>query len=164
MCACSEYEDLEFLRKVITKRLKDSRILKKQLEVVAKHPEKEHKLYRCNSCCQFWQGSRAWNWGNDEYLFKVPTITPEEWLVEVFVQPDELLIFTGALGRFLEENTFTDKEELCSVKECSKKSVSGTLNCLRHHIESLQRGRVMPAYPSGRWFEPYERENIVPAL
>lgn len=164
MCSCSEYEDLEFLRKVITKRIKESRSLKKSFVLVAEHPDKEHKLYRCGECGQLWQASRAWSWGNDEYLFKVPPIDADSWKSEVFVQPDELLIFTGIVSDFLNRNTFTENESQCSVSGCGQRAVSGSVNCLRHHLESLQRARTMPAYPSGRWFKPYVRENIIPAL
>lgn len=164
MCSCSKYEDLEFLRKVITRRIKESHSLKKSFLLISEHPEKEHKLYRCEACGQLWQGSRAWGWGNDEYLFKVPPIDPDDWKSEVFVQPDELLIFAAIVGEFLVRNTFTEKDSLCSVPGCGHKAVSGSVNCLRHHFESLQRVGTMPAYPTGRWFKPYMRENIIPTL
>jgi len=164
VCSCSKYEDLEFLRKVIAKRIKESRPLKKSFVQIAEHSEKEHKLYRCVECDQYWQGSRAWNWGNDEYLFKVPPIDTDLWKSEVFVQPDELLIFTSVVSNFLNRNTFTKKDSLCSVTECEQFAVSGSVNCLRHHLESLQRARMIPIYPSGRWFKPYVRENIISAL
>jgi len=164
VCSCSTYEDLEFLRKVISKRIKESRTLKKSFVQIAEHSEKEHKLYRCGECNQNWQGSRAWNWGNDEYLFKVPPIDTDSWGAEVFVQPDELLIFTAVVSDFLKRNTFAKKDSVCSVTECEQHAVSGSVNCLRHHFESLQRTRMVPSYPSGRWFKPYVRENIIPAL
>jgi hypothetical protein len=164
VCSCSRYEDLEFLREAIAKRIRESGPLKKVLVLVADHPTKEHKLYRCSSCGQLWQGSRAWNWGNDEYLFKVPPIEPDAWNSEVFVRPDELLIFTAIVGDFLNQNTFAEKEAPCSVSGCERRAVSGSVNCLRHHLESLQRARTMPAYPTGRWFKPYVRENVIPAL
>ena len=164
MCSCSEFEDLEFLRNVIAKRIKETRALKKTLELLATHPGKEHKLYRCKVCGQLWQGSHAWNWGNDEYLFKVPPIDTNEWLSEVFVQPDELLIFTAVVGDFLKSNSFEEKDSLCSVSGCKRKAVASSVNCLPHHLESLQRARTMPSNPSGRWFKPYVRENIILAL
>lgn len=164
MCSCSQFDDLEFLRKVITKRIKDSRSLKKSLVLLAKHQSEEHNLYRCEACGQFWQGSRAWNWGNDEYLFKVPAIDPTEWKVEVYVQPDELLIFTAVVSEFLTRGGFTETASICKADNCAKNAVSGSVNCLLHHLENLQRVRMMPAYPSGRWFAPYIRENIIPAL
>lgn len=78
MCSCSQFGDLEFLRDAITDRLKLSALLKKSLEFVSKHRDGEHKLFRCEACGQCWQGSRAWNWGNDEYLFKVPGLSNAE--------------------------------------------------------------------------------------
>jgi hypothetical protein len=161
---CSNFDDLEFLREVITKRIKESRSLKKSLSLVATHPEKEHKLYVCNDCGQQWQGSRAWNWGNDEYLFRVPVIDAAAWKDEVFVQPDELLIFTAVLSEILKRGEFKSTKDSCRVEGCGNLAVSGSVQCLRHHIESLQVIRAAPAYPSGRWFGPYVRENIVPAL
>jgi hypothetical protein len=164
VCSCSEYEDLEFLRKLVAKRINESRSLKKSFGLIAEHSDNEHKLYRCGTCGQLWQGSRAWNWGNGEYLFKVPPIEIDAWKSEVFVQPDELLIFTAIVSDFLKQNTFAEMESSCSVLGCGQKAVSGSVNCLRHHLESLQRAHTMPAYPAGRWFKPYVREDIIPAL
>jgi hypothetical protein len=164
VCSCAEYEHIEFLRKAVRKRINASRSLKKSLALLMKHPDGEHKLYRCTACDQMWQGSRAWNWGNDEYLFRVPDIKEGQWIKEVFVQPDELLIFTAVLGDFLSANRFTVLKAPCGVDGCRDNAVSGTSTCLRHHVEALQRVHQLPETPTGRWFEPYARENIVPAL
>ncbi len=164
MCACADYEDIEFHRKAVRKRINNSRALKKALPLVAKHSDGEHKLYRCESCGQLWQGSRAWNWGNDEYLFRVPLVDFSQWLEEVFVQPDELLIFTAFISEFLRQNAFVTTEAQCSISGCNGQSVSGASTCVRHHVAALQRVHQLPANPSGRWFGPYVRENIVPAL
>ncbi len=106
MCSCAEYEHIEFLRKAVRRRVKQTPALKKQLSLVAKHPGGEHKLYQCTSCGQQWQSSRAWNWGAEEYLFRVPTLDTQSWLAQVYVQPDELLIFTAVLADFLSRNDF----------------------------------------------------------
>ena len=164
MCCCAQNEHIEFLRKAVRKRINESRALKKSLAIVAKHAGGEHKFYRGGSCGQFWQGSRAWNWGNDEYLFRVPAVEVSHWLEEVFVQPDELLIFTEVLSDFLRQNNFATREAECSVSGCNRPSVSGTSTCLRHHLQALQAQHQLPANPNGRWFEPYAHENIVPAL
>ncbi len=164
MCSCAEYEDLEFLRKVISKRIRESRALRKQFELIATHNGKEHKLYRCEACGQLWQGSRAWNWGNDEYLFKVPEIEIEEWLSEVFVQPDEMLIFTAVVGEFWNNNAFVEKESNCTTNGCTRKAITGSVKCLSHHLQSLQKVGAMPACPVGRWFGPYRKENVLPPL
>ena len=161
MCSCSEFEHLEFLRKVVSRRIKESHALKQSMNVIAKHPEGEHKLYRCGECGQLWQGSRAWNWGNEEYLFRVSRVDVDSWKSEVFVQPDELLIFTAVMDDYISQNAFTDRGFLCNTPDCGRKAVLGTANCLRHHIESLQRVGNLPPDPKGRWFHPYVRENIV---
>lgn len=164
MCSCDQYQHIEFLRPAVRKRINESRALKKTLAVLAKHPGGEHKLYHCSSCNQLWQGSRAWNWGNDEYLFRVPPIEVSSWLQEVFVQPDELLIFTAVIADFLRQNTFTRQEAQCRASGCGQQAVAGTSTCLRHHLAALQREHQLPVNPEGRWFDPYVRENIVPAL
>lgn len=164
MCSCAEYEHIEFLRSAVRKRINASRALKKSLTLLAKHPEAEHKLYQCTQCNQLWQGSRAWNWGNDEYLYRVPHIETSQWFERVFVQPDELLIFTAVIGDFIGRNKFVASEAPCSVNGCSRNAVTGLSACLPHHVRQLQRSHQLPAEPVGRWFEPYARENIVPAL
>ena len=164
MCDCAKYEDLEFFRTAISSRIKDSIALRKNLALLASHPDKEHRLYRCDACGQLWQGSRAWNWGNDEYLFRVPTVAKENWVSEVFVQPDELLIFTAVIGDFLERNSFSNTDHSCSVSGCERSSTTGVRTCLPHHIESLQNIGQLPKNPVGRWFGPYKYESIIPCL
>jgi hypothetical protein len=162
MCLCAQFSDLELLRGDITKRIRDSKQLKKSLSVICKHLDGEHKLYHCAACGQLWQGSRAWNWGNYEYLFKVPSVEPLDWASEVYAQPDELLIFTAVMHDFLTRGAFTDTVSICRAEGCSKKAVSGAVHCLGHHLSNLQILGTMPPYPTGRWFGPYARENIVP--
>ncbi len=162
MCSCSEFEDLEFLRKLISERIKQSRSLKESLELVIDNPDGEHKLYRCQVCHQFWQGSRAWNWGNDEYLFCVPGIFADEWLSNVYVQPDVLLIFVASIKDFFSRNDFSETAVACRVEGCEVSAVTGLARCLRHHVQSLQKGRMLPANPDGRWFGPYESARILP--
>ena len=163
-CSCSSFRDLEFVRKDISKRIKESRSLRKSLELVSSHTDAEHKLYRCQSCGQMWQGSRAWNWGNDEYLFKVPIIEVADWLENVFVQPDELLIYVAVVGEYWHRNRFDLSEKICRAQSCSRNAIANSVLCLRHHMESLQRAHMLPTSPVGRWFPPYEESGIIPPL
>ena len=164
MCTCTEYQHIEFKRAAVSKRIRESRSLKKTFALIAKHPDEEHKLYSCQECGQLWQGSRAWNWGNDEYLFRVPKIEALQWLEQVFVQPDELLIFTAVVSELLGRSTFTEGEQDCRAIACETKAVQGLATCLPHHVLSLQKTHQFPREPVGRWFDPYARESIVPAL
>ena len=75
----------------------------------------------CESCNQIWQASRAWNWGNDLYFFKVPNTTVENWLKQPFVQPDELLIYTAVITEFL------NQQFVLGDKPCAAKNVSSLL-------------------------------------
>ncbi len=164
MCDCRKYEDLELTRSQITARIRESKALRPNLTLIASHTDKEHQLYRCEECGQLWQSSRAWNWGNDRYLFRIPAISESEWLSEVFVQPDELLIFAAVMCDFLEKNSFKPSHEKCAISECERLAVAGLRTCLPHHIDSLQRVGRLPQSPIGQWFGPYKYESIIPTL
>lgn len=43
--------------------------------------------------------SYAWNFGNGEYLFKVPKVETENWIEEQFAAPDEILIYLALIDR-----------------------------------------------------------------
>ena len=161
-CACVKYDDLECVRSAVSKRIKESRALRQAFQRIAVHANSEHALYECQACKQLWQESRAWNWGNEKYMFKVPYIHEDEWHKEVFVQPDDLLVFTAVAGGFFDANNFVEGSSSCNKPGCPNKAVEGLVSCLQHHFESLQRIQTLPPYPSGRWFGPYIRSNIVP--
>ena len=161
-CSCGAFRDLELVRKDISKRIKESRQLRTVLDLVCSHSDAEQKLYQCKVCGTLWQGSRAWNWGNDEYLFTVPPITLADWQQEVFVQPDELLIFVAVIGEFWDKNRFDLTEEYCRTEGCQNNSIVNSVLCPRHHMESLQHAHMLPATPTGRWFPPYKIEGILP--
>lgn len=159
-CTCGEYADLKLDRADISRRSKQSKRLRGILNLVTEHREGEHKLFRCSTCEQLWQQSRAWNWGNIEYLFKVPPIAVRDWESLPYVAPDELLIYAAVLDRFLAGKTFRPTEAKCRHEGCAKQAVELSVHCLRHHIESLQRIGNLPKTPAGRWFDPYR--NISP--
>src|SRR5439155_25550096 len=117
-CDCPEYLPLELLRKAIDDRIRASKSLRKRLELIAEDPSGEHRLYRCPTCAVLWQRSLAWNWGNKEYLFTVPEIDPALWKEQVYVQPDELLIFAAVFGRFMEQQKFEPSVDVCRSEGC----------------------------------------------
>ncbi len=162
-CQCIEYEDLEMLRKVISKRINESKTLKKLLRPIAKSSNKEHQLWCCDSCGQAWQSSRAWNWGNELYLFKIPDISVQDWLEMTFVQADELLIYVSGMDDFLSQNLEVGIHN-CKESGCVEKAISGLSLCLKHHVENLQSVHRLPQDPVGRWFSPYFEENFKPTL
>ena len=163
-CKCAEFEDLEMLRKVISKRIKETKKLKKALNLLTKSEDGEHVLMNCESCGQYWQGSRAWNWGNDLYLFRVPKIANEDWQQEPYVQPDELLIYVASLQGILDQGNFEPKSEPCRVEGCEQPAIKGLVNCLEHHVQNLQKINQLPRNPKGRWFPPYLAENFKPTF
>ena len=141
-----KYPHIEFTRAAVSKRAKETKGILSELELIAKHPDGEHRLYRNPMTMEYWQYASAWNWGAKPYCFLVPEISEDEWYRERYVDPDELLIFVAVLSEFL--------------------SVPGhrQIKNLKNHIESLQRIGNLPKSPEGRWFDPYIRENIIPNL
>jgi len=158
-CECSKYEPLELYRKAISKRIRQTKTLKRKLETIAEHGEGEHRLLKCSSCGQFWQSSHAWNWGNNEYLFQVPLIQIDEWLTEPYMQPDELLIYSAVMQRYMDNNTFVETERKCRVEACVDRAVELTVFCREHHITSLQNAGALSKEPKGRLFPPYYEDT-----
>ena len=91
LCNCGEFAHLEFDRRQISKRIRESKELFKKFTVLYKKRGIEYELYQCPVCNQMWQCSRAWASGNEKYLFRVPPISLEEWLEEPYSSPDEWL-------------------------------------------------------------------------
>lgn len=162
-CNCKIYEDLEMTRKVITKRIKDRKQLKKSLAELCLSSDKEHKYLKCEECGQHWQMSRAWNWGNEAYMFKVPAIPVNDWLELPFVQPDKLLIFVACVSDFIKKSNQLD-DTVCKVEGCKEYVLLNTVFCIKHQMQSLQRQNRFPSFPEGRWFGPYLRENFEPTF
>jgi hypothetical protein len=120
--------------------------------LLAKDSTGEHRLLRCSVCDQHWQVSRAWNWGNDPYAFRIPSVSKEEWLQDRFVDPDELLIYAALLESFpLDELSGNP----CHEPGCARSSLSQSIFCAPHHLRQLQAAGLFPGYPPGRWFPPY---------
>jgi hypothetical protein len=155
-CKCEVYLDIELSRPAFDDRIKESRVIRKSLRLLAESKDNQSSLYDCDVCGQFWQGSKAWNWDNKTYLFKVPSISTSEWLEEAYIKPDELLIFNASIERVMKG--IAEKEELCRVDNCAAKAIVGSVHCLAHHVQSLQRVRLLPQDPKGRWFPPYNEQ------
>ena len=154
-CECEGYEHLELLRKCIDRRIKETKKLRKQFEILAEHENRLDKLLRCEACGQYWQSSRAWNFGNKEYQFKVPEIEIAEWLSEPYVRPDQMLIHSAIMQDYFERNTFAETDNECRAEGCNLRAIKLSVFCTVHHIEALQRAGALPRDPKGRGFLPY---------
>jgi hypothetical protein len=154
-CICDSYQPLELFRESIDRRIRETRKIRRGLELIAQHPDGEHRLYICRSCKSFWQISRAWNWGNYRYAFQVPDIEIEDWITRPYVQPDDILIFEARMTDFIDRNIFVKTDRPCRSEGCSQFANEYSVFCLEHHIESLQDARALPREPWGRWFSPY---------
>ena len=141
-----EYPHIEFTRDAVSKRAKETKSILSRLVLVAEHSDREHRLYRDEKTTELWQYASAWNWGAKPYCFLVPEIDPEAWKAERYVDPDEMLIYVAMMQQFLSAPTNRKIPELPK------------------HVKSLQRIGNLPKDPEGRWFGPYERQNIIPNL
>jgi hypothetical protein len=140
------------------KRIEQTKTIRKSLKLLANSPDKLHNLYQCDACNQFWQESRAWSWDNKLYLFKVPSTSTQDWLDEPYIRPHELATFNSSVARVLEN--VSEKSDPCSVNGCPNKAITRSVSCLAHHIQSLQKVRLLPQDPTGRWFPPYDKKPI----
>jgi hypothetical protein len=156
-CPCDFTIPLELTRASISKRSKESRKLKRALDPVADHPDREHQLLKCVTCERLWQRASAWNWGGKEYFFIVPNIEVAEWRERPFVDPDELLLWAVTLDRFVRGGGIGSGSSMCREAGCERMAIDYSVLCLRHHIENLQSVRALPQTPAGRFFPPYDQ-------
>jgi hypothetical protein len=154
-CNCFTYQPLELDRKSISERIKITKQLKSELVMISKSSS-EYKLYKCEACRQLWQSSFAWNWGNKEYLFKVPSISIDSWIDEPFMSPDEMLIYSAIMEDYYSKNSFETSEKKCKREDCVQSALINNVLCKEHFIKSLESGGVLPKKPVGRIFPPYE--------
>jgi hypothetical protein len=155
-CDCSAYGHLGLDRKSISVRIPKSKQILRTLDHVADHEDREHRLFRCSHCGQFWQSARAWNWGNDPYVFQVPNLSTDEWCAEPFVDPDALMVFDAVMRGYFARTEFTPGEQTCRDSQCNKAAAKGLAHCKDHHVRMLQNAGSLPKCPSGRMFHPYE--------
>jgi hypothetical protein len=88
-------------------------------------------------------------------LFKVPEISPEDWLSLPYVQPDELLIYSAVMERYFAENDFTPTDRKCHAEECSGNAIKYTVHCADHHLLSLEKAGAITRKPEGRLLPDY---------
>ncbi len=154
MCNCEKYRQLELSRDQISKRIKDSREILKTLDLKAE-VNNGTTLYQCTACGQLWQKSMAWNWGGQDYLFKIPETSTSEWLNEQFMSPAEMLIYSAQMTDYFKKNQFIDSKTRCRKEGCDGMAVEQNVLCRNHFVESLQQVGLLPKKPTGKLFEPY---------
>jgi hypothetical protein len=152
-CDCNTYVPLELIDTAISRRIKQSKALRKRLAVVAEHGDL--LLMRCPECAQMWQSGREWAFSYKEYFFQVPDIETNEWLTEPYAQPAAMLTYSAMMSSYWEKNHFVAGDNDCKKEGCNEKAVQLSVFCIAHHIESLQQIRVLPSPPPGRLFPPY---------
>ena len=161
-CSCASYKDLELPWDDITTRIRKTKKIRQSFQRIDDAEDKRDALYKCMSCGQLWQDRLAWGWDTEDdprYLFRVPTVSVNEWIKLPFVRPHELLVFTADIERITKGTK--EKNEPCQSIGCTRKAVTHSTFCLRHHIESLQTIRSVQVL-SGRWFSPYDRSGFAP--
>ena len=157
-CVCEKYERLEACRHCIYERIQASKILTKELELIAEKKAENNSLFKCSVCHQLWQESVSRNWGSTKYLFKVPEISVVNWLNESFIEPESILNYLSSRREYEKNQAFIERAENCRKENCDKNAVQYTVFCKEHQIEFLQNIGVLAEFPKGRIFElVYER-------
>lgn len=154
-CNCAKYSPITLDRTAIKRQIKDSPGILKSLTPTAHHPELEVTLFACPTCGQSWQDGFEWNFGNARYVFQVPEIETQEWLTTPYAQPAAMMIYSAVMEDFFKKNTFEATSSICGAEGCAEYSVKFSRFCRDHHIESLQRSRLLVKPPIGRLFPPY---------
>lgn len=158
MCDCQKFPHLTLDRKAISRRIRDSKALKKRLKILVDDSQLGIALFRCPICGETWQSGREWNFANEEYLFRVPAITVEEWEREHYRQPAAMMIFSAMMQDYYSK-PFAPSSEKCRAEGCDERaSVFGML-CRAHQVEELQRIGNLPKPPPGRMFPPYHEDK-----
>jgi hypothetical protein len=153
-CSCAKYLPLELSRDQVEKRIKESQVIQKSLDLQCESPN-GHSLFQCKFCKQAWQLSSAWNWGGKTYVFKVPNIEISEWLDNPYVSPADMLIYSALVDEYLAKNNLIASDKSCKIENCREKALMKNVLCKYHFIESLQKVGLLPKPPVGRIFAPY---------
>lgn len=153
-CICAKYQLLELSREQIAERIKKTRSIQRRLDLKCKST-KGHHLFQCRFCMQLWQLSSAWNWGGQDYLFKVPDIEIPEWIESPYMSPADMMIYSASMKIYFEKNRLTDSNNLCKIENCVQNALLNNVLCKVHFIESLQKFGLLPQPPAGRLFDPY---------
>lgn len=156
MCQCDTLDDLDLsTRRSFNRRIKETKTIVPELVKIDEHPDQEHGLFRCSECDQYWQTARAWNWGNEKYIFKVPVIASADWIAAPYMDPDEVFISGSVMNRFFEQTEALledPSKRACGVTDCSQIRLKFSALCIEHHVRQLQAIGTLPKRPRGRWF------------
>jgi hypothetical protein len=155
-CKCAEYPHLPFLRDAITRRIRETKGILTRLTLLETNSQDRLRLYLCEVCGQYWQTGHEWNFGDREYVFRVPAIEASEWLREPYCQPAAMLIFSAAMKDFFAKNSFEEGDVRCREEGCPNRAMMQGLFCVDHHVEQLRAVRILPVVPAGRMFPPYD--------
>ena len=158
-CDCANYPHLTLDRKAISTRIKQSKSLKMRLQVVADDAPLAIALYRCPACGETWQSGREWNFANEEYLFRVPAASAEDWQREHYRQPAAMMIYSAMMKQHYERVRFSPSTDKCAAEGCGELASKVGMFCQRHQIESLQKSGLLPSPPKGKLFPPYYEKS-----
>ena len=154
-CDCIQFHPIELDRDSITRRIKESPVIRKRLTELAEHSGLRLFLFRCSDCGQLWQSGHEWNFADREYLFQVPPIDIADWERAPYQQPAAMMIYSAVLRDYCARATFEPSETMCRAEGCPEHATRFSVLCRRHHIESLQKLGKLPKSPVGRLFPPY---------
>jgi len=164
-CQCASFRPLELSRDQILKRLRETKRIKKTLDVLVQDESEHVALYRCRDCGSFWQSGRQWGFGRDgfdEYLFQVPAISIEEWQREHYRQPAAMMVYSVAMSERYGWTPPPERDVQCEEVGCGRKAIRFSVHCLEHDIAHGRLVGSVPPEPRGRMFPPYETRPVKP--
>ncbi len=164
-CDCRKYGDLPLDLGVINDRVKLYHAMRPALRQIGQKMvlrwAEHYRLYKCDSCGQYWQATLAPRDSDTWYLFKVPQVTSQAWRQSVFVPPDQVAIFVEEQARFL-ANDFEVGTSHCSTSGCKEAAIVGSVKCIYHQFLQIGGGETLQHLQEMRWFAPYEPEMLQP--
>ena len=127
----------------------------RKLTPIAHNETLRLSLYLCAECSQFWQTGHEWNFGDRDYVFRVPPIETADWLAEPYRQPAAMLLYSAEMARFHERNRFEPGDKPCREEGCATLAMKHGSFCVAHHVRQLQDVGILRPPPMGRLFPPY---------
>lgn len=156
-CNCKEYSDI-LDHPSLKKRFKETKSILSNLKLIAEHQGKEHKLYECKVCGQFWQRTTCWTAGVKHYAYKVPSIKIEEWKGKPYIKPDELFASVGHFQQYISRAIFEEQNVKCKSEGCNNNAIKMSVLCVIHHLQNINIKITLPEDKT--WFPPYEKHQF----
>ena len=118
-----------------------------------------YRLYRCEQCNQYWQGSLAPRDSDTWYLYKVPTTAIAKWKRSPYIPPHTIADYLQSRDEYI-SNEFDLRDNLCRVDGCQVNAIEGLLNCHYHQWLEIWGKENRDWLERLTWYPPYTTELL----